>query len=136
MIHSTVKEIIERYIHVIESNNIEMLLYLCYRDRYSNFVVQQLRSTLNKADVCTLYESQEIAWKLFQEALLELMKVNHIRVIPSLKQFLYVDRKMPNTFGIELIHIDQLLHRDADDMNVRVETDPNTNDIKVTYIGK
>lgn len=136
MIHSLVKEIIEKYIHIIEQNNIEMLLYLCYRDRYSNFVVQQLRSTLNKAGVCSLSESEEIAWKLFKESLLELMKLNKKRVIPSLKQFLYVDHVMHNTFGIELININTLLHRDAEDMHVKVETDPNTYDIKVTYLGR
>lgn len=136
MMHSSVKEIIEKYIHVIEQNNIEMLLYLCYRDRYSNFVVQQLRAALNKAGICSLAESEEISWKLFKEALLEFMKLNNLRVIPSLKQLIYVDRKLHNTFGIEMINISSLLHRDAKDMHVRVETDPNTYDIKVTYLGK
>lgn len=136
MMHSLVKEIIEKYIHVIEQNNIEMLLYLCYRDRYSNLVVQQLRSTLNKAGVCSLAESQEIAWKLFKESLIELMKLGNQRVIPSLKQFLYADRSVPNTFGIDLLQINNLIHRDAEDMHVRVETDPKTYDIKVTYLGR
>ena len=32
-----VQKLIEKYIHMIEENNIEMLLYLAYRDRYNNF---------------------------------------------------------------------------------------------------
>lgn len=136
MIHSLVKEILEKYIHIIEQNNIEMLLYLCYRDRYSNFVVQQLRSALNKADVCSLEESLAIAEKLFGEAFVELLKLNHISVLPSLKKFLYADNKMPNTFGIDLTYINDYLHREQDALKIRVQTDPNTNDIKVTYLGR
>lgn len=136
MIHSSVKEVIEKYIHVIEQNNIEMLLYLCYRDRYSNFVVQQLRSTLNKAGVCSLEKSKVIAEKLFGESFIELLNLNHITVLPSLKQFLYVDNKMPNTFGIDMMYINDFLHREQDALKISVETDPNTYDIKVTYLGK
>lgn len=134
--HSLVKEIIEKYIHVIEQNNIEMLLYLCYRDRYHNIVVQQLRATLNKADVCSLEKSKAIAEKLFGEAFIELLKINHIHVLPSLHKFLYEDNKMPNTFGIDMLYINDFLHREQDALKIRVETDPNTYDIKVTYLGR
>ena len=136
MMHSQVKEIIEKYIHIIEQNNIEMLLYLCYRDRYSNFVVQQLRSTLNKAGICSLEESKSIAEKLFGEAFITLLKLNHIHVLPSLKQFLYVDNRMQNTFGIDLLYINDFLHREQDALKIKVETDPITYDIKVTYLGR
>ena len=64
-----VRELIEKYIDIIEQGNIEMLLYLAYRDRYNNFEVYQLRSALNKAGVCSMQESATIAEKLFKEAL-------------------------------------------------------------------
>ena len=58
-----VQELIEKYIHIIEQDNIEMLLYLAYRDRYNNFEVYQLRRVLADADVCSLAESKQIAEK-------------------------------------------------------------------------
>ena len=95
-----VQELIEKYIHIIEQNNIEMLLYLAYRDRYNNFEVYQLRSVLNKAGVCSLEESKQIAEKLFKEAFSEQMKLNNLRIYPeqiinySALHFNYEDEKL------------------------------------------
>lgn len=136
-----VQELIEKYIHIIEQNNIEMLLYLAYRDRYNNFEVYQLRSVLNKAGVCSLDESKRIAEKLFKEAFVEQLKLNKLRVYPSLKTFLYGDRavrpSLVNVFGLEFNDITDLLFKEEDNLQIQLfAADPNTGDRKFKYVGR
>ena len=133
-----VQELIEKYIHIIEQDNIEMLLYLAYRDRYNNFEVYQLRRVLADADVCSLAESKKIAEKLFKEAFGEQMKLNKLHVYPSLKTFLYGNLKsgLINVFGLEFTDITDLLFKEADNLKIQLfEADPNTGDCKFNYIG-
>ena len=141
MIHNEVKEIIEKYIHVIEQNNIEMLLYLAYRDRYNNLEVYLLRSVLNKAGVCSLDESKRIAEKLFKEAFIEQLKLNKLRVYPSLKTFLYGDRAVRpgliNVFGLDISEVTDLLEKEQDDLQIQLfAADPYTGDHQFKYVGK
>ena len=136
-----VQELIEKYIHIIEQNNIEMLLYLAYRDRYNNFEVYQLRSVLNKADVCSLEESKQIAEKLFKEAFSEQMKQNNLRIYPSLKTFLYgngaVRPGLVNVFGLEIDEVTDLLAKEEDNLQIQLfAADPNTGDRKFKYVGR
>ena len=136
-----VQELIEKYIHIIEQNNIEMLLYLAYRERYNNFEVYQLRSVLNKAGVCSLEESKQIAEKLFKEAFVEQLKLNKLRVYPSLKTFLYGDRAVKpgfvNVFGLDIDEIIDLLVKEQDDLQIQLfAADPTTGDRQFKYIGK
>lgn len=136
-----VQELIEKYIHIIEQNNIEMLLYLAYRDRYNNFEVYQLRSVLNKAGVCSLEESKKIAEKLFREAFVEQLKLNKLRVYPSLKTFLYGDRAvrpgLVNVFGLEMDEATDLLVKEQDDLKIQLfAPDPDTGDRKFKYVGR
>ena len=135
-----VREFIEEYIHIIEQNNIEMLLYLAYRDRYNNFEVYQIRRVLNDADVCSWAESNRIAEKLFKEAFSEQMKLNNLRVYPSLKTFLYGDRAvrpgLVNVFGLEFNDITDLLFKEEDNLQIQLfAADPNTGDRKFKYVG-
>ena len=137
---TAVQELIEKYIHIIEQDNIEMLLYLAYRDRYNNFEVYQLRSVLNKAGVCSLEESKRIAEKLFKEAFSEQMKLNNLRIYPSLKTFLYGDRGLRaglvNVFGLEIDEVTDLLAKEEDALQIQLfAADPNTGDRKFKYVG-
>ena len=141
MMNSSVKEIIEKYIHIIEQNNIEMLLYLCYRDRYNNLEVYLLRSALNEAGVCSLEDSKHIAEKLFKEAFVEQLKLNKLRVYPSLVTFLYGDKAvrpgLVNVFGLDKDDILDLLINEQDNMKVQIfSADPNTGDRQFKYTGK
>ena len=136
-----VQELIEKYIHIIEQDNIEMLLYLAYRDRYNNFEVYQLRSVLNKAGVCSLEESKQIAEKLFKEAFVEQLKLNKLRVYPSLKTFLYGDRAvrpgLVNVFGLDIDEVTDLLIKEQDKLNIQLfSEDPNTGDRQFKYVGR
>ena len=136
-----VKELIEKYIHIIEQDNIAMLLYLAYRDRYNNFEVYQLRSVLNKAGVCSLNESKNIAEKLFKEAFVAQLKLNELRVYPSLKTFLYGDRAirpgLVNVYGLEFDDIINLLFKEEDNLKIQLfAADPNTGDRKFKYEGQ
>lgn len=136
-----VQELIEKYIHIIEQNNIEMLLYLAYRDRYNNFEVYQLRRVLSDADVCPLAESKQIAEKLFKEAFSEQMKLNNLRIYPSLKTFLYGDRALRpglvNVFGLEIDEVTDLLAKEQDDLQIQLfAVNPNTGDRKFKYVGE
>lgn len=135
-----VKELIEKYIHIIEQNNIEMLLYLAYRDRHNNFEVYQLRSVLNKAGVCSLEESKQIAEKLFKEAFSEQMKLNNLRIYPSLKTFLYGDRAvrpgLVNVYGLDIDEVTDLLEKEEDNLQIQLfAANPNTGDRKFKYVG-
>ena len=135
-----VQELIEKYIHIIEQNNIEMLLYLAYRDRYNNFEVYQLRRVLADADICSLAESKQIAEKLFKEAFSEQMKLNNLRIYPSLKTFLYGDRGLRaglvNVFGLEINEVTDLLAKEEDALQIQLyAADPNTGDRKFKYVG-
>lgn len=136
-----VKEFIEKYIHIIEQNNIEMLLYLAYRDRYTNFTVYQLRHVLADADVCSLEESKQIAEKLFIEAFIAQIKILKNRIYPSLKTFLYgnnVSRaSFTNLFGLEFADITDLLSKEEDNLQIQLfAADPNTGDRKFKYVGR
>ena len=136
-----VQELIEKYIHIIEQDNIEMLLYLAYRDRYNNFEVYQLRSVLNKAGVCSLDESKNIAAKLFKEAFSNQMKLNKLRIYPSLKTFLYGDRAvrpgLVNVFGLDIDEVIDLLVKEQDNLQIQLfAADPNTGDRKFKYVGQ
>ena len=136
-----VQELIEKYIHIIEQDNIEMLLYLAYRDRYNNFEVYQLRSVLNEAGVCSLEESKQIAEKLFKQAFSEQMKYNNLRIYPSLKTFLYGDRAvrpgLVNVFGLDIDEVMEFLQREEDNLQIQLfAADPNTGDRKFKYVGK
>ena len=136
-----VQELIEKYIHIIEQDNIEMLLYLAYRDRYNNFEVYQLRSVLNKAGVCSLEESKKLAEKLFKEAFLAQLKLNKLRVYPSLKTFLYGDTavrpSLVNIYGLEFNDITDLLFKEEDNLQIQLfASDPNTGDRKFKYVGR
>ena len=136
-----VQELIEKYIHIIEQDNIEMLLYLAYRDRYNNFEVYQLRSVLNKAGVCSLEESKYIAEKLFKEAFVEQLKLNKLRVYPSLKTFLYGDRAvrpgLVNVFGLDIDDVNELLAKEENNLQIQLfAVDPNTGDRKFKYVGR
>lgn len=136
-----VQELIEKYIHIIEQNNIEMLLYLAYRDRYNNFEVYQLRHVLADADVCSLNESKQIAEKLFIEAFSAQMKLNKLRIYPSLKTFLYGDRAvrpgLVNVYGLEFNDITDLLFKEEDNLQIQLfAADPNTGDRKFKYVGR
>ena len=136
-----VQELIEKYIHIIEQDNIEMLLYLAYRDRYNNFEVYQLRSVLNKAGVCSLEESKKIAEKLFKEAFVAQLKLNKIRVYPSLKTFLYGDRSvrpgLVNVYGLDFNDITDLLSKEEDSLQIQLySADTNTGDRKFKYVGQ
>ena len=135
-----VQELIEKYIDIIEQDNIEMLLYLAYRDRYNNFEVYQLRRVLADADVCSLTESKQIAEKLFKEAFVEQLKLNKLRVYPSLKTFLYGDKTvrpgLVNVFGLEIDEVDELLAKEEDNLQIQLfAADPNTGDRKFKYVG-
>ena len=136
-----VQELIEKYIHIIEQNNIEMLLYLAFRDRYNNFEVYQLRSVLNKAGVCSLEESKRIAEKLFKEAFVEQLKLNKLRVYPSLKTFLYGDKAvrpgLVNVFGLDIDDVNELLAKEENNLQIQLfAVDPNTGDRKFKYVGR
>lgn len=136
-----VQELIEKYIHIIEQDNIEMLLYLAYRDRYNNFEVYQLRSVLNKAGVCSLDESKNIAEKLFKEAFSNQMKLNKLRIYPSLKTFLYGDKSvrpgLVNVFGLDIDEVTDLLVKEQDALKIQLfSADPNTGDRQFKYVGK
>ena len=141
MMTSLVKEIIEKYIHVIEQNNIEMLLYLTYRDRCNNFDVYQLRSVLNEAGVCSLEESKQIAEKLLKEAFVEQLKLNKLRVYPSLKTFLYGHRAvkpgLANVFGLDMNEVIDLIVKEQNDLQIQLLTaDPNIVDRMFEYVGR
>ena len=136
-----VQELIEKYIHIIEQDNIEMLLYLAYRDRYNNFEVYQLRHVLADADVCSLEESKKIAEKLFKEAFVAQLKLNKIRVYPSLKTFLYGDRSvrpgLVNVYGLDFNDITDLLSKEEDSLQIQLySADTNTGDRKFKYVGQ
>ena len=136
-----VQELIEKYIHIIEQDNIEMLLYLAYRDRYNNFEVYQLRSVLNKAGVCSLEESKKIAEKLFKEAFVAQLKLNKVRVYPSLKTFLYGDTVvgpgLVNVYGLDFNDITDLLSKEEDSLQIQLySADTNTGDCKFKYVGQ
>ena len=136
-----VQELIEKYIHIIEQDNIEMLLYLAYRDRYNNFEVYQLRRVLADADVCSLEESKKIAEKLFKEAFTAAMQLNNLRIYPSLKTFLYGDRAvrpgLVNVFGLEIDEVTDLLAKEEDNLKIQLfAADPYTGDRKFKYVGK
>ena len=136
-----VQELIEKYIDIIEQDNIEMLLYLAYRDRYNNFEVYQLRSVLNKAGVCSLEESKRIAEKLFKEAFVEQLKLNKLRVYPSLKTFLYGDKAvrpgLVNVFGLDIDDVNELLAKEENNLQIQLfAVDPNTGDRKFKYVGR
>ena len=136
-----VQELIEKYIHIIEQDNIEMLLYLAYRERYNNFEVYQLRSVLNKAGVCSLNESKQIAEKLFKEAFSNQLKLNKLRIYPSLKTFLYGDRAvrpgLVNVFGLDIDEVTDLLVKEQDDLQIQLYlADPHTGDRQFKYVGK
>ena len=136
-----VRELIEKYIDMIEQDNIETLLYLAYRDRYNNFEVYQLRSVLNKAGVCSLAESKTVAEKLFKQAFVEQLKLNKLRVYPSLKTFLYGDRAvrpgLVNVFGLELDEVEDFLSKEEDNLQIQLfAADPNTGDRKFKYVGR
>ena len=136
-----VQELIEKYIHIIEQDNIEMLLYLAYRERYNNFEVYQLRSVLNKAGVCSLDESKNIAEKLFKEAFSNQMRLNKLRIYPSLKTFLYGDKAvrpgLVNVFGLDIDEVTDLLVKEQDDLKIQLfSADPNTGDRQFKYVGK
>lgn len=133
-----VQELIEEYINIIEQNNIELLLYLSYRDRYNNFEVYQLRSVLNKAGVCSLEESKKIAEKLFKEAFTAQMQLNNLRIYPSLKTFLYGDRAgLVNVFGLDIDEVTDLLEKEEDNLKIQLfAADPYTGDRKFKYVGK
>ena len=136
-----VQELIEKYIHIIEQDNIEMLLYLAYRDKYNNFEVYQLRSVLNKAGVCSLEESKKIAEKLFKEAFVAQLKLNKVRVYPSLKTFLYGDTVvgpgLVNVFGLDIDDVYELLAKEENNLQIQLfAADPNTGDRKFKYVGR
>ena len=136
-----VQELIEKYIDIIEQDNIEMLLYLAYRDRYNNFEVYQLRSVLNKAGVCSLEESKRIAEKLFKEAFVEQLKLNKLRIYPSLKTFLYGDKAvrpgLVNVFGLDIDDVNELLAKEENNLQIQLfAVDPNTGDRKFKYVGR
>lgn len=136
-----VQELIEKYIHIIEQDNIEMLLYLAYRDRYNNFEVYQLRHVLADADVCSLEESKKIAEKLFKEAFVTQLKLNKIRVYPSLKTFLYggktVRPRLVNVYGLDFNDITDLLSKEEDSLQIQLySADANTGDRKFKYVGR
>lgn len=136
-----VKEFIEEYINIIEQDNIELLLYLAYRDRYTNFEVYQLRSVLNKAGVCSLEESKKIAEKLFKEAFVAQLRLNKLRVYPSLKTFLYGDRAvrpgLVNVYGLDIDEVNELLAKEEDNLKIQLfAADPNTGDRKFKYVGR
>ena len=136
-----VQELIEKYIHIIEQDNIEMLLYLAYRDRYNNFEVYQLRRVLADADVCSLAESKEIAEKLFKEAFVAQLKLNKLRVYPSLKTFLYGDRSVRpsliNVYGLDIEEVNELLAKEEDNLQIQLfAANPNTGDRKFKYVGR
>jgi hypothetical protein len=118
-----------------------MLLYLAYRDRYNNFEVYQLRSVLNKAGVCSLDESKKIAEKLFKEAFVAQLKLNKLRVYPSLKTFLYGDRtvrpRLVNVYGLEFDDIINLLFKEEDNLKIQLfAADPSTGDRQFKYVGR
>ena len=136
-----VQEFIEKYIHIIEQDNIEMLLYLAYRDRYNNFEVYQLRRVLADADVCSLEESKKIAEKLFKEAFVAQLKLNKLRVYPSLKTFLYGDRAvrpdLVNVFGLDIDDVNELLAKEENNLQIQLfAANPNTGDRKFKYVGR
>ena len=136
-----VQKLIEKYIHIIEQDNIEMLLYLAYRERYNNFEVYQLRSVLNKAGVCSFEESKKIAEELFKEAFSNQMRQNKLRVYSSLKTFLYGDRAvrsgLVNVFGLEFNDVTDLLFKEEDNLQIQLfAADPNTGDRKFKYVGR
>lgn len=136
-----VRELIEKYIDIIDRDNIEMLLYLSYRDRYNNFEVYQLRSVLHKSGVCSLEESKKVAEKLFKEAFSERMKLNKLRVYPSLKTFLYGDLAvrpgLVNTFGLEMDEVTQILFKEQEDLQIVLfAANPDSGDRKFKYVGK
>ena len=136
-----VQELIEEYIDIIEQDNIELLLYLAYRDRYNNFEVYQLRSVLNKSGVCSLEESKKIAEKLFKEAFVQQLRLNKLRVYPSLKTFLYGDKAVKpglvNVFGLEFNDITDLLFKEEDNLKIQLfVADPNTGDRRFKYVGQ
>ena len=136
-----VQELIEKYIDIIEQDNIEMLLYLAYRDKYNNFEVYQLRSVLNKAGVCSLEESKRIAEKLFKEAFVEQLKLNKLRVYPSLKTFLYGDKAvrpgLVNVFGLDIDDVNELLAKEENNLQIQLfAANPNTGDRKFKYVGR
>lgn len=136
-----VREFIEKYIHIIEQNNIETLLYLAYRERYNNFEVYQIRRVLNDADVCSWAESTQIAEKLFKEAFSEQMKLNNLRVYPSLKTFLYGDKTVKaglvNVFGLDIDEVIELLEKEKNNLQIQLFAEDSTSgDRKFKYIGK
>lgn len=136
-----VQEFIEKYIHIIEQDNIEMLLYLAYRDRYNNFEVYQLRRVLDDAGVCSLQESKKIAEKLFKEAFSEQLKRNKLRTYPSLNEFLYgttsFRKGLVNVFGLELNEVEDLLTKEEDTLQIQLfAANPNTGDRKFKYVGQ
>ena len=138
---TAVRELIEEHIDLIEQNNIEQLLYLAYRERYNNFEVYQLRSVLNKAGVCSLEESKQIAEKLFKEAFTAAMQLNNMRIYPSLKTFLYGDRAVKpglvNVFGLDIDEVTDLLAKEEDNLKIQLfAADPYTGDRKFKYVGK
>ena len=118
-----------------------MLLYLSYRERYSNFAVYQLRNVLNDADVCSLEESKKIAEKLFIEAFIAQVKILKNRIYPSLKTFLYgnnvIAARFANLFGLEFADIIDLLSKEEDNLQIQLfAADPNTGDRKFKYVGR
>lgn len=135
------QKFIEQYIHIIEEDNIEMLLYLAYRERYDNYEVYHLRHILNYAKICSLAESRQIAEKLFKEAFVSQLKLNNLRVYPSLKTFLYGDRSvrpgLVNVFGLDIDEVTDLLEKEEDNLQIQLfAADPNTGDRKFKYVGR
>jgi hypothetical protein len=96
---------------------------------------------LNKAGVCSLEESKQIAEKLFKEAFSELIKRNNERIYPSLKTFLYGDRfvrpGLVNVYGLEFNDITHLLFNEEDNLQIQLfAADPNTGDREFKYVGR
>ena len=96
---------------------------------------------LNKAGVCSLEESKRIAEKLFKEAFVTQLKLNKLRVYPSLKTFLYGDRAvrpgLVNVYGLDIDEVTDLLEKEEDNLQIQLfAADPNTGDRKFKYVGR
>ena len=133
----TAKELLERYIHVINKDNISMLLYLAYRDRYDNTTVMEVRHMLDTAGVCSLEQSKKYAEELFAEAFIESLKLNHITEIDNLRLFLHGNQKiraaLVNQFGLTFDEVRDMLHRDAAKLHLHITSSPHHS--RITYRG-
>lgn len=136
---SKTKELIEIYVHLIDERKFEMLLYLAYRDRYSNPVVYELREILDSTQICSMSESRTIASKLFIEAFLSYIQQEKVRRIPSLRMLLYgtsmFRAPFVNQFGLSLEEINEILNTNARDLGLSITTNVNTLDSEVYYKG-